>query len=611
MKLSSLLKNLMILLFMCISLHAMVIPVDDSDVIKNFNILVFQDKEAKLDIGDIVKKDKFVSMPNPLSLGYKKGNIWVKFTLQNVTKNSIKRVIGFSEGFFTVFNFYVFDQSNHLLYVSSNGLQIPVDERQIQDVVPACDITLNPGDIRTIYVKMKSIYSTLGAFGIYKQEDFIRHREYQNYFYFFCFGIGLSIIVYDLFFLAYLKKRIYFLYALHIASLFVPVMLYSGFALYFFVENLFRNLFITFPLIFVALIIFTQEVLKLKRLLPRVNKLINMFKVLLVFCSAWIMIDISTGFYVTNIISTLALLILILAGLLSAKVENITVKLYVFALSFFLLGMVAFSFLLLGILPYSIFTRNVPFVGFIIEMLLLSLALASKIPILENEKLLANKKLLDLQKHQNKILELKVEKQTEHVRLLLQELRHRVKNNFQSILTFLWLEKRALKNKDAIAALETAHKRIYAMSFIHEFLYHSSKKNVDLSMYIKKFIASQIEKQNNVDIQTHIERLNLSTDTVTQLGMILNELITNSYKYAFLNIENPQITIHFFKEADYYVMYYKDNGKGFDIKQLDVSVGLGYKLIHTFLFKLKDAKMELKNDNGFECIIKFRSDIEN
>ncbi len=317
------------------------------------------------------------------------------------------------------------------------------------------------------------------------------------------------------------------------------------------------------------------------------------------------------GFYVTNIISTLALLILILAGLLSAKVENITVKLYVFALSFFLLGMVAFSFLLLGILPYSIFTRNVPFVGFIIEMLLLSLALASKIPILENEKLLANKKLLDLQKHQNKILELKVEKQTEHVRLLLQELRHRVKNNFQSILTFLWLEKRALKNKDAIAALETAHKRIYAMSFIHEFLYHSSKKNVDLSMYIKKFIASQIEKQNNVDIQTHIERLNLSTDTVTQLGMILNELITNSYKYAFLNIENPQITIHFFKEADYYVMYYKDNGKGFDIKQLDVSVGLGYKLIHTFLFKLKDAKMELKNDNGFECIIKFRSDIEN
>jgi len=595
---------------MGISLHATVIPVDNSDVIKNFNILVFQDKEAKLDVHDIVKKNKFVSMPNPLSLGYKKGNIWVKFTLQNVTKNFIKRVIGFSEGFFTVFNFYVFDQSNHLLYVSSNGLQIPIYERQIHDVVPACDIALNPGDIRTIYVKMHSIYSTFGAFSIYKQEDFIRYREYQNYFYFLCFGIGLSIIVYNLFFLAYLKERVYFLYALYVASLFIPVMLYSGFALYFFVENLFLNLFITFPLIFVVLIIFTQEVLKTKRLLPWINKILNVLKILLLFCSGWIIIDIGMGFYVSSIISILALLMLILAGLLSAKVENITIKLYVFALLFFLLGMIAFNFLLLGILPYSVFMRNVPFIGFIIEMLLLSLVLASKIPILENEKLLANKKLLVLQKHQNKLLELKVEKQTEHVRLLLQELRHRVKNNFQSILTFLWLQKRTLKNKDTIAIFETAHKRIYAMSFIHEFLYHSSQKTIDFSIYIKKFIASQIEKQSNVDIYTHIERFDVSADTVTSLGMILNELIANSYKYAFVDIKKPQITIRFFKEADYYVMSYKDNGKGFDIKQLDESVGLGYKLIDTFLHKLKDGKMELKNNDGFECIIRFRSDIE-
>ena len=111
------------------------------------------------------------------------------------------------------------------------------------------------------------------------------------------------------------------------------------------------------------------------------------------------------------------------------------------AIDCFIIGMIVFSLMVFGYLQYNFITRNVPLIGSMLEMIFLSLVLASKIYLLKNETIATNEKLLKLQTNQNKLLALKVESQTKDIRLLLSELNHRVKNNFQSILSFLYLQK--------------------------------------------------------------------------------------------------------------------------------------------------------------------------
>jgi len=119
---------------------------------------------------------------------------------------------------------------------------------------------------------------------------------------------------------------------------------------------------------------------------------------------------------------------------------------------------------------------------------------------------------------------------------LLKEVHHRVKNNLHTVICLLESQELYLEN-DALEALEICQRRIYAMSLIHQKLYQSDDiEMVDMSLYIKEFVqylADSFGAPAGITIRSVVEPTKLALSQAIPLGLILNEAVTNSFKYAF------------------------------------------------------------------------------
>jgi two-component sensor histidine kinase len=122
--------------------------------------------------------------------------------------------------------------------------------------------------------------------------------------------------------------------------------------------------------------------------------------------------------------------------------------------------------------------------------------------------------------------------------LLLQELQHRVKNNNQSLLSLIHLQLANVTNIEARENLQKIENRIRALSFVNAHLQPGARANiVDLGQYLMAIIASLFNFQNDgeteVKLTTQISQIEVSTERAQAIGLILNEFLTNSFKYAF------------------------------------------------------------------------------
>jgi two-component sensor histidine kinase len=122
--------------------------------------------------------------------------------------------------------------------------------------------------------------------------------------------------------------------------------------------------------------------------------------------------------------------------------------------------------------------------------------------------------------------------------LLLQELQHRVKNNNQSLLSLLRLQLATVTNIEARENLQKIENRVRALSFVNAQLQSGARANlVDLGQYLMAIVASLFSFQNggetDVKLTTQISQVEVSTERAQAIGLILNEFLTNSFKYAF------------------------------------------------------------------------------
>jgi two-component sensor histidine kinase len=122
--------------------------------------------------------------------------------------------------------------------------------------------------------------------------------------------------------------------------------------------------------------------------------------------------------------------------------------------------------------------------------------------------------------------------------LLLQELQHRVKNNNQSLLSLIRLQLANVTNLEARENLQKVEHRIRALSFVNTQLQSTARANVvDLGQYLMAIIGSLFNFQNDgggeVQLATQISQVEVSTERAQAIGLILNEFLTNSFKYAF------------------------------------------------------------------------------
>jgi PAS domain S-box-containing protein len=206
--------------------------------------------------------------------------------------------------------------------------------------------------------------------------------------------------------------------------------------------------------------------------------------------------------------------------------------------------------------------------------------------------------------------EIQLTKSLKEKEVLLKEVHHRVKNNLQVISSILNLQSSYVKDENTLNILRESQNRVKSMSFIHESLYRSSDfSEVNFSEYINNLTSNIMHSfnsvENNIVLNLELNNVKLNLDQAIPCGLIVNELITNAMKYAFVGIDEPQLVIKLELVNDTINIFIEDNGiglpKDFDITESD---SLGLQLVTTLTEQL-DGSLSIKVENGTKYLITF------
>ena len=196
---------------------------------------------------------------------------------------------------------------------------------------------------------------------------------------------------------------------------------------------------------------------------------------------------------------------------------------------------------------------------------------------------------------------------------LLKEIHHRVKNNMTVIYSLLGLQIANVTDEKASIALQDSQNRVQTMSMIHETLYRSDNlSSIDMQDYLSKLGRTIIQSHrisNNVTLKIEAENIMLNDKQASSLGLIVNELITNSLKYAFSNDKGEIVLELKTDNEDMFELIVSDNGvgipEGFSLKNAD---SLGLQLVESIAERQLDGSVDIKNENGTKFTIRFKLD---
>lgn len=204
-----------------------------------------------------------------------------------------------------------------------------------------------------------------------------------------------------------------------------------------------------------------------------------------------------------------------------------------------------------------------------------------------------------------------IQKQADELEVLMKEIHHRVKNNMQIVSSLLDLQSNTIKDSQAAEAVKEGKNRVQSMAIIHQQLYQDGNiRGIQMDDYINMLTQNIFSSYNinpdKISLTTDIEKLNLDVDTVIPLGLIINELVSNSLKYAFEETGRGIVSISLKEKDDCLELLVKDNGKGFpNGLNVQKTRSFGLQLITAFSQKLK-AHLDFYNDNGAAVLMKIK-----
>jgi two-component sensor histidine kinase len=188
---------------------------------------------------------------------------------------------------------------------------------------------------------------------------------------------------------------------------------------------------------------------------------------------------------------------------------------------------------------------------------------------------------------------------------LLKEIHHRVKNNLQIIASLLNLQSRYIKDKRSLEVIRESQNRVKAMALVHEKLYRAEDiSHISLSDYLR-FLGNGLfqfydARSRGIQFILDIRDINVDIDAAIPLGLIMNELISNSLKHAFPEGRKGEITILVKREGHTLTVVYRDSGIGIpaDLDWRDTQ-SLGLRLVNTLVDQL-NGTVELDRSAGTE-----------
>lgn len=197
----------------------------------------------------------------------------------------------------------------------------------------------------------------------------------------------------------------------------------------------------------------------------------------------------------------------------------------------------------------------------------------------------------------------------EEKQMLLNEIHHRVKNNLQVVSSMLNMQSREVKDEKVLSALKEGRDRVHSMALVHQMFYQEQEDaaSVEAGKYVEKLCHSLMRsygaEEQGIQLQLDINEVLLDIDRATLVGLILNELVSNSLKYAFNGSGKKELTVSLRSGPKNHILQVSDSGTGKKSSDRKPE-SFGLKLVQSMTKKLK-GKLSTYTEDGYSTRIEF------
>jgi signal transduction histidine kinase len=618
-------KYFLVLFLFCTHLLSGEITIKDSDSsYKDFQLNLYQDKSKKLSLKEIQNIKDFQKTTNNVSLGKQEGNIWLHFSIKNLTNEKQQRVLFITEP--TLWDIELFIISDKKTISSQNvGQNIFAKDGKIAGAYPELEITLEAREKVDIYIRNASPFHHTFQVQINTIKDVVEYKILKNSLLFFYFGTIVALLLYNLFIFFSIKDKNY--------------LLYVGFAFFYLlaqiqhnipINSLFSSLYITFligssHIFWVAFhTLFSVKLLNIKEYYPRLDKYLSYIVYFLLAVGFFGIYDLPVAIQIVHVFVVILPFVLLFTAISMHIKKNKLAIFYIIAQTLFLTSSLVFGLLFAGVLEHNNFTRYIHLIGSFSEIILFSFALGYKTRLImkENEK---NKEMLNDYS--------KLTYMGETVVNVYHQWKSPV-NNIYNYITHIETAKE-FKDKNIDKIVDTNLEKIkqntqYLRETASEFLKmntvkNSTKEEIILNDEINSVLKlMDVEfKKNNIKINGNYNKniiINTHKNQLRNLFMILIENAIKTFKNR--DIKNPELKIDIVDDEKNVTIVFEDNGGGIIEKPINKiferyqsasdSSGLGLYLAKHVLIKNLGGEISVENiDGGARFTINLTGSVQN
>jgi len=545
-----LIKTILLLFFILSSLYSSVIRVNEKSI--NVSVLenssMFIDESSTLDFQEVQKKQFKPFLVDYVRLGYTPSALWTKFSIKNDSKKEMIRYLNISNPMLDSIKLYTNTQKGYKKEVQ--GI-LHLNQYERNNILhPSFKVELKAYELKEFYYRTYSI-SSAHYFKLHVKDKNTLYKDefsYQLVLSLF-FGAMFALILYNIFIYFFTLELSYLYYVLYMMFATLYYASYSIMLDYILPQNFTTDkadiLMDFYPLAFANIfaLLFVKEFLNIKQhkrynIIANIVLLLNIIHILIYINESY-MVEYS----VYTLLLTFIFILYMSAYAFYKKNPQAKYILIGWNLNFF--GVLMILFQQYGLPNIIDYFPNFCELTIFMEAILFSVALSSKI-------------------NTTKALE----KSVKTNKVLTRELHHRVKNNMQFIILMYRLKLESLNDKEIEQKLKESEGAVQAISKTHEILYNQSDlESIDTKGYFTSLIDELEKSFNTKNVKIHLDvKDTLNVQNSIHCGIILNELITNSFKYAFKDASGV-IRIKLIKKGNNHIFTVEDNGKGFDYEQ--------------------------------------------
>jgi len=550
-----------------------------------------------------------------INMGASQKTIWVKLKLENNTSKSIEKLLIVTSPLLEYISLSYKDVNTTQMTSTVKGVSYITDSHTT--LFPYFVLSLQPHSIKEYFIEVQSLCEPIDfSLLVTDGSTYINKDRIQQFINILLIGVVIAFMLYSLLLSFYTKDKSYRYYSLYLFVLIYQQMTYLGLT-QIYLPYYFVKIDIQLPIIKINILLITAALFAISFLkIDKKSTLYSIYKYFIVVSLLEMVILSLPGFYNLDIVIVTGLLFIIfnlIASIHTYLCGYTQARLFIVGFSIVFISYLLIILNALGLTSIMQEFQNILIFGTAFEALILSLAFADRYTILQREKDIADKHILNESKERAMIIEHEVIKKTHDLKnalktrdLLLKEVHHRVKNNLQIILSMIRLQSDKIEDETVSSKFTNLENRINAIAKTYNMLLIKENLNeIDMQEYIDSLLFDICEtlyhSQQHVSIHTHVKATVPLRESV-YIGLIINEVITNAYKYAF-DKKKGNITISLQQNNHNYILSIEDDGRGFKLPEYQHTLGL--KLIHTLVYDQLGGIMKLDTDIGTKYQIRF------